>query len=425
MPGWCCQWRSYSGCAAPHRTVVPPRQAGLLHLAHCQPSSGGFPVTPVLVPRSLPQRRPLSSTRPLFLPSTPPAHPPEKSAGRWVPVVPPISPIFHARPTPPSLCPFVCLFITLTSSPRVSGRFFFFFSFLVRQMAALSHPLTTAADKPPPEAPKEPQLSFPTAANLHHKHHHHQQQHYHQHHHRSSISRSSISVSERPPNDHLPAGSSSQRPAHTSTPSTGSLSTKSQRSSSLLNRAAAAFDRTQIAIASFSEPVIRPRQSNSALARLSLAPASPVTNSEPASPERNPNLRASSSQSLASSLKVDARQLAHAASAKDPPSQPYSETDPGHPAPIKLPAPDNKMHQTSSRLLRMTDDDRPFTRVCDLNPVSNSAWSGCGRVPACVRECVCLLVARFLHMSLNQHASRRTLPKTQLRHRSLTSSSFC
>jgi hypothetical protein len=24
---------------------------------------------------------------------------------------------------------------------------------------------------------------------------------------------------------------------------------------------------------------------------------------------------------------------------------------------------ENKMHQTSSRLLRMTDDDRPFTKV--------------------------------------------------------------
>ncbi|UNI13477.1 AMSH/STAMBP protein ubiquitin specific-protease [Purpureocillium takamizusanense] len=219
-------------------------------------------------------------------------------------------------------------------------------------MAALSHPLTTAADKPPPEAPREPQLSFP-AANHHHKPHHQHHQHR-----RSSTPRSSIS--ERPPNDHhLPAGTS-QRPAHSSTPSSGSLSGKTQRPSSLLNRAAAAFDRTQIAIANLSEPVIRPRQSNSALARLSLA--SPVTNSEPASPERNPSLRAASTQSLASSVKVDARQLAHAASAKDPPSQPYSETDPGHPAPIKLPAPDNKMHQTSSRLLRMTDDDRPFTR---------------------------------------------------------------
>jgi hypothetical protein len=48
----------------------------------------------------------------------------------------------------------------------------------------------------------------------------------------------------------------------------------------------------------------------------------------------------------------------------DPPSRPYAEADPNRPLPILLPRFDNKMHQTSSRLLRMTDDDRPFTRVC-------------------------------------------------------------
>jgi hypothetical protein len=30
----------------------------------------------------------------------------------------------------------------------------------------------------------------------------------------------------------------------------------------------------------------------------------------------------------------------------------------------------NKMHQTSSRLLRMTEDERPFTKVCDRSPPS-------------------------------------------------------
>jgi hypothetical protein len=50
----------------------------------------------------------------------------------------------------------------------------------------------------------------------------------------------------------------------------------------------------------------------------------------------------------------------------DPPSQPYSETDPSLPEPTHLPRFDNKMHQTSSRLLRMTDDDRPYTKVSGL-----------------------------------------------------------
>lgn len=46
----------------------------------------------------------------------------------------------------------------------------------------------------------------------------------------------------------------------------------------------------------------------------------------------------------------------------DPPSKPYTETDPSFPKPIRAPRYDSKMHQTSSRLLRMTDDDRPFTK---------------------------------------------------------------
>jgi hypothetical protein len=49
----------------------------------------------------------------------------------------------------------------------------------------------------------------------------------------------------------------------------------------------------------------------------------------------------------------------------DPPSQAYSNTATDTPAPITFGSQGNhnKMHQTSSRLLRMTSDDRPFTRV--------------------------------------------------------------
>ncbi|PHH55939.1 Developmental regulator flbA [Ceratocystis fimbriata CBS 114723] len=43
-------------------------------------------------------------------------------------------------------------------------------------------------------------------------------------------------------------------------------------------------------------------------------------------------------------------------------SQPYDDTDPSLPPPVKVGPNANEMHQTSSRLLRMTDDDRPFTR---------------------------------------------------------------
>ncbi|PNY29720.1 Regulator of G protein signaling pathway [Tolypocladium capitatum] len=207
-------------------------------------------------------------------------------------------------------------------------------------MAALSHPPTTAADQPPhaTEQPLPQKLSSlphhsprhsPRSLDLAAASHHH-----HQH---------------------------SQCLGHASPSSAGTLSIKTQRSSSsILTRAVAALDRTQSAIASLSDPVVRPLQSNLALARLSLVPSSPPA-SEPAS--KCTSKSSLSSHSSTSDPKVDVGQpAAHSAPAKDPPSQPYSETDPGHPAPIRLPGPDSEMHQTSSRLLRMTDDDRPFTR---------------------------------------------------------------
>jgi hypothetical protein len=142
---------------------------------------------------------------------------------------------------------------------------------------------------------------------------------------------------------------------------------KPQRSSSaLLNFAAAALDKTQSAFANTLEPVVRPRQSNSALARLSLGTGS-FSSSESVSPVKVSSLAGGASTAAfkgkshttppGSTLPVaDPHTL-------DPPSQRYSETDPNTLPPLKLPSTDSKMHQTSSRLLRMTDDDRPFTKV--------------------------------------------------------------
>jgi hypothetical protein len=65
-------------------------------------------------------------------------------------------------------------------------------------------------------------------------------------------------------------------------------------------------------------------------------------------------------------ISADGRQPSPTLVLGDPPSQPYSETDPSLPEPTHLPRFDNKMHQTSSRLLRMTDDDRPYTKVSVL-----------------------------------------------------------
>ncbi|OAA32174.1 regulator of G protein signaling pathway [Moelleriella libera RCEF 2490] len=177
-------------------------------------------------------------------------------------------------------------------------------------------------------------LSSALASASHH--HHHQLQHQHHHHHSHSCQR------------------------HASSPSTSALSRSQRSGNSLFHRAAAALDRTQNAIASISEPVVRHRQSSSTLSRLSLA-ASSATNLEPGSPGRNTALRSPTT----SSTTVAVSQVDLKAATPESHlllSQPYSETDPSLPAPVKVTGTDQKMHQTSSRLLRMTDDDRPFTR---------------------------------------------------------------
>ncbi|POS80671.1 developmental regulator flbA [Diaporthe helianthi] len=131
--------------------------------------------------------------------------------------------------------------------------------------------------------------------------------------------------------------------------------------------AASAIDRTHSAIATISDQTVRHQRS---LSRLSVSGDSTAhfLSAEP-SPDRISRYRPASSLSSASSSNLLSTQpgskspSTQSFSAQDPPySRPYSETDPSHPPPILLPRVDNKMHQTSSRLLRMTDDDRPFTK---------------------------------------------------------------
>ncbi|OTB08277.1 hypothetical protein M426DRAFT_203683 [Hypoxylon sp. CI-4A] len=194
-------------------------------------------------------------------------------------------------------------------------------------------------------------------------------------------STSSVAVQARPQN---PSSASSRKPASSASPaepatdnsdnsrqqhqvaaSTGHAShaARNSKSGGLFAFAAAAIDKT---IANISEPTIRNRPSISALSRLSVVLDSP-TNSENSSSDRSSRLRSFSSNSSTPqtpsflSPLSDARRSSQL-SLKDPISKPYSETDPSRPPPILLPGVENKMHQTSSRLLRMTDDDRPFTR---------------------------------------------------------------
>ncbi|ESA42871.1 hypothetical protein GE21DRAFT_5784 [Neurospora crassa] len=146
------------------------------------------------------------------------------------------------------------------------------------------------------------------------------------------------------------SGSQTRQQAHSHL---SSLSVSSQRTGGIFALAAAALDKT---LAGLGEPRIRSRQSNG---RLSAGPESPVGGPLLPGPDKS-----SRSRSASRSSPEDERYLASSLVPRDPnpPSQPYSETDPNRPLPVRVSRVDNKMHQTSSRLLRMTDDDRPFTK---------------------------------------------------------------
>lgn len=165
-----------------------------------------------------------------------------------------------------------------------------------------------------------------------------------------------------------------------SAPSTSAIASKQTRPG-LFTLAALARDKTTNAIANFAEPTIpiRPRPST-ALYRS--APDSPSSSSNPLprSPDSQTSnrevydpARSSSSNPSVSPSSHSKPDPQHSASNQrqslletNPPSQAYSNTAADTPAPISVPfvpGSYNKMHQTSSRLLRMTSDDRPFTRV--------------------------------------------------------------
>ncbi|KAI1081611.1 RGS-domain-containing protein [Whalleya microplaca] len=146
---------------------------------------------------------------------------------------------------------------------------------------------------------------------------------------------------------------------HQLTPSVSSTS-KNPKSGGLLAFAAAA-------IANISEPTVRNRPSSTSLGRLSVVLDSP-TSSEQSGSDKSSRIRSFSSNSSTPSTPIlssplSERQRVNQVSLKDPISKPYCDTDPTRPPPVLLRNPEkNKMHQTSSRLLRMTNDDRPFTR---------------------------------------------------------------
>ncbi|OLN88068.1 Developmental regulator flbA [Colletotrichum chlorophyti] len=153
--------------------------------------------------------------------------------------------------------------------------------------------------------------------------------------------------------------------SHQHSPSTSSLN-KFQRSGGFLGLAAAAIDKTQSALATFSsDQSIRQRASSSALGRASFTPDSASDSASLGQTDKYPRYRSPSNYSSSSSSTLnhlEGKYPSQVSLVQDLPSQPYSETDPNRPLPYRLPSIESKMHQTSSRLLRMTDDDRPFTK---------------------------------------------------------------
>jgi hypothetical protein len=160
--------------------------------------------------------------------------------------------------------------------------------------------------------------------------------------------------------------------------STLSTSSSKQNRGGFFTLAALARDKTSNAIASFSEPSIRSRPSSGSLYRSAQSsPTSPSHHSNSNS-HRSADSQASSQDNTSSpssnnsspsfrtrSENINSSTVRNSLLETDPPSQAYANTASDTPAPIVLPRSDNsnKMHQTSSRLLRMTSDDRPFTRV--------------------------------------------------------------
>lgn len=149
----------------------------------------------------------------------------------------------------------------------------------------------------------------------------------------------------------------------------------------LLGLAALARDKTTSAIASLTQPALRTRHSSKSPSRLSVisgsitgffwssnpprSPALPLLDVEGHPAERTIAVRRASQAPVvrARSPEVPPRLSLHPLRDAAPPSKAHENPSADCPLPTPLSAKNNKMHQTSSRLLRMTDDERPFTRV--------------------------------------------------------------
>jgi len=212
--------------------------------------------------------------------------------------------------------------------------------------------------------------------------------------HQSSLAQPSISLQDPTTIVQSPLSAAEDSPLSTSADSTNrhgsnykhrqsALSTSFTKPNrgGLFTLAALARDKTSSAIASLSEPSIRSRPSSGSLYRSAQSSATSASYNSTSLP-RSADLQSSSQENADSPVDnntsppfapfshsrretVNSATLRQSLLETDPPSQAYSNTATDTPAPITFVPPGNynKMHQTSSRLLRMTSDDRPFTRV--------------------------------------------------------------
>ena len=157
-----------------------------------------------------------------------------------------------------------------------------------------------------------------------------------------------------------------------------SKSKSKSKSGSLSSLAASALDKTTSAIANISQSVriippdlcllvfLGPAATNHEIqSPPTESSASPTTLPDrTARRQRHPSIHSASS-SVTLSHQLEGRRSSQSLHQRDnPPSQPYGETDRSAPEPVRfVSSVESKMHQTSSRLLRMTDDERPFTKV--------------------------------------------------------------
>ncbi|KAM3076903.1 hypothetical protein ACMFMG_003629 [Clarireedia jacksonii] len=201
-------------------------------------------------------------------------------------------------------------------------------------------------------------------------------------------SKSSLPIRDSPSREFLidrPSNNYPQNPPASSTLKQHRQSTSSlrQNRNGLFTLAALARDKTSSAIASLAEPSLRSRSSTNTFSDPTAGQTTPL---------KNINNRSRSAESIASirdqpdlslstndddSITATSNRKSDTPSSNffsrrqsllvgtNPPSQAYSNTAADTP-PLLAPATQStntsKMHQTSSRLLRMTSDDRPFTR---------------------------------------------------------------